>query len=170
LTTISTLGHIYRFQVCAQSGVHGLHDIMSTTVLMVYNKSCVPLVEPDGRSSPDLCDVDLVTDQSPDIVDSVSVARTCIWVNFGREPPISQIHSLDHGRSLERHSPTEDSHTLGQTHGFQHLWSEHSRLRQHSTRLVDGDNWSVFRPLTFPTSIHLFRPSWYEKISILGSV
>lgn len=164
------MGHIYRFQVCAQSGVHGLHDIMSTTVLMVYNKSCVPLVEPDGRSSPDLCDVDLVTDQSPDIVDSVSVARTCIWVNFGREPPISQIHSLDHGRSLERHSPTKDSHTLGQTHGFQHLWSEHSRLRQHSTRLVDGDNWSVFRPLTFPTSIHLFRPSWYEKISILGSV
>lgn len=37
-------------------------------------------------------------------------------------------HSLDHRRSFQRHTPSEHSHPLRQTHRFQHLWSEHSRL------------------------------------------
>lgn len=51
---------------------------MSSCWLLVHNNSCVSLVEPDGRCGPDLGDIDLVPDQSPDIVDSVPIAKFCV--------------------------------------------------------------------------------------------
>lgn len=35
---------------------------------------------------------------------------------------------LDHGRTLEGKSPSNHTHTLGQTEGLEHLWAEHSTV------------------------------------------
>lgn len=35
---------------------------------------------------------------------------------------------LDHGRTLERQTPGDDAHILGQSHRAQHFWAKHARI------------------------------------------
>ena len=79
------------------------------------------LVEPNSRIGLDEVEVDFVAKEFSNVVHAipadVSYVVCCV-----------QVDLLDHCGPLQTQAPTVDSHVLGQSHGFQHLRSEHATV------------------------------------------
>lgn len=109
-------------------------------VLTAYSRdralSCaVGLAQSDRGGSLDLPQIDFVSDQCPDIVQSVPAVSARVLATQAFEPsslraldPRAALNSLDHGRPLAAHTPPQHPDILGDPHRLQHFRSEDTRL------------------------------------------
>lgn len=117
-------------------------------------------IHPHSRRIPDKVDIRLVSYQLTDIVHSIPVGtRTRFISDFSDYRPICMCLPKQE-RSFQRKTETEHSHTFRDAGDLNELGSEHTRLLE--SFLIS--NWHESEEydnllLTFPTSIHLPRPS-----------
>jgi hypothetical protein len=90
----------------------------------IYSLKPISLPKSNSSSSLDLSQIDLVSNKRSNVVQPISIHQlgSC-------ETKVGlTAYSLDHCWTFTTHTPTQHSDVLGDTHWFQHLWTEDTGL------------------------------------------